>query len=681
MERRSTKFPSRRTSRAPTEGSLAASPAPSPGLDFRGFPDFESNVVYCPVQAFTVLIPSASRGCVRIVLHMIRKTLGWLDERGEPIEERFQFTYDELQDGAGVGRDAIAEALAEAVAGRFIRVVREPRKKALGQSGQSGVYELNWDSERYTDSPAEFQGFYEKGSYVGEDGEARFSRKNIPNAFFDVLVRREKLSVIRVVGALLFYSIQWGRGGERKTPVRKSKRELARLARIDPSNAARAIVEAVEANYIERVECGVFDLSSRQESKATLFGIKWTRSCTYTPAGELVMIPGGREQSENAPRPETGTVGKRTPALEAEQSENAPRISGISRFSHPGEQSENAPRNSRKTHPEEQSENARHKEVKVQRIKTSTKTTPCAPVGAVVVDVENPNIGYELLKNAGIGESEARRLAQRHNAGEIRNQIEWLPLRNPRRNPAGLLRTALERGLPPPAAALKLPTSVTFEEPPETALARSFAAFFYAGFHGNKGRPVAPPSAADLDAAAEFVPRLAEIAGGAGEERIEQWGRDFGRRVAENLRGKEAKIVSFVAALRSYGDQYFGGFESRIREERERERYRLLAKAQEAHEARFSPQHRRYLKKAFARFSKRRPGEMARFEAERKRSLTGGGFHQPSPEMLARLDTEAARLDAFQRHFADFDGDPVLDFWDWDAKLNPEAFSEENPNP
>ena len=43
--------------------------------------------------------------------------------------------------------------------------------------------------------------------------------KNIPNAFFDVLLPREPLSVIRVVGARLFSSIQWGSGGERKVPV------------------------------------------------------------------------------------------------------------------------------------------------------------------------------------------------------------------------------------------------------------------------------------------------------------------------------------------------------------------------------------------------------------------------------------------------------------------------------
>ncbi len=51
------------------------------------------------------------------------------------------------------------------------------------------------------------------------------------NAFFDVLIPQERLSVIRVVGALLFYSIKWGPGGERKVPVQLSISQLSRPAR------------------------------------------------------------------------------------------------------------------------------------------------------------------------------------------------------------------------------------------------------------------------------------------------------------------------------------------------------------------------------------------------------------------------------------------------------------------
>lgn len=51
---------------------------------------------------------------------------------------------------------------------------------------------------------------------------AKQARKHIPNAFFDVLLPRERLAVIRVVVGLLFYSIQWGPGGERKVLARRN---------------------------------------------------------------------------------------------------------------------------------------------------------------------------------------------------------------------------------------------------------------------------------------------------------------------------------------------------------------------------------------------------------------------------------------------------------------------------
>jgi hypothetical protein len=45
-------------------------------LAFPGFPDFQSNVTFCPLQFFTVVIPTSSRGCVRQVGHTLRRLLG-----------------------------------------------------------------------------------------------------------------------------------------------------------------------------------------------------------------------------------------------------------------------------------------------------------------------------------------------------------------------------------------------------------------------------------------------------------------------------------------------------------------------------------------------------------------------------------------------------------------------------
>ena len=84
-----------------------------------------------------------------------------------------------------------------------------------------------WDTAgEYTDDPDRFRGFYYPEAVVVHESHGgttvarpKAARKNIPNAFFDHLLPRARLSVIRVVGALLFYSIQWGPGGERRVPV------------------------------------------------------------------------------------------------------------------------------------------------------------------------------------------------------------------------------------------------------------------------------------------------------------------------------------------------------------------------------------------------------------------------------------------------------------------------------
>ena len=52
---------------------------------FQGFEPLTANYVYCPNQFFDVLLPHGSRGCVRLVAYLLRRTLGWLDANGEPI--------------------------------------------------------------------------------------------------------------------------------------------------------------------------------------------------------------------------------------------------------------------------------------------------------------------------------------------------------------------------------------------------------------------------------------------------------------------------------------------------------------------------------------------------------------------------------------------------------------------
>ena len=179
---------------------MASSAAP----EFPGFPDFRANVTFVPLQFFTVVLPHRSRGCVRLVGYMIRRLLGWVDTDGNPTHEQVQFSYRALVTEVGISRGAIAAAIKEALECRLI--VRVDGAEA----GANSVYALRW-SDCYTNSPHGFAGFFRReavtltGSGDGCDMPvAKAARKNIPNAFFDHVLRRDRLSVARVVGGAPF---------------------------------------------------------------------------------------------------------------------------------------------------------------------------------------------------------------------------------------------------------------------------------------------------------------------------------------------------------------------------------------------------------------------------------------------------------------------------------------------
>ncbi len=384
---------------------------------FAGFPDFRANVTFTPIQFFTVVLPHCSRGTVRIVGYALRKVLGWVDEHGNPTRQQLQFTYRELIEKAGVSRDSIAAALQEALQCHCLKCVRSPRPDTLGQVAQSGVYELCWDTEgRYTDDPDAFRGFYYPDAVVVEERDGgrtirrpKAARKNIPNAFFDHVLPRERLSVLRVVGALLFYSIQWGPGGERRVPVTCSISELSRLTGFSRHHTHEAVAEAGQRGYIKAVDAGRFDPAAGRESRPATYGIRWATN----------VGPGRVWQTATAV-PAVGPVGK---GERREQSATTPQ---------PVEKGER--------HRSEQMNGKRSKKVNDIRIKTESKTglTTGDPKAAAALS------GYALLRQTGFDDRVAKQLAGKCSPEVIRRQIEWLPLRRTTRNRLGLLRRAIE---------------------------------------------------------------------------------------------------------------------------------------------------------------------------------------------------------------------------------------------
>jgi hypothetical protein len=288
------------------------SKALQPGIStFHGFKAPTSNTTYTPNQFFDVVIPNFSRGVVRIVAYLIRKTLGWCDANGNPQEEQIKVTYSELETKAGVSRDMIRGALDDALAGHLIECVTEGRAKHAHDAGQSACYQLCWSSLPYTTRLEDFRGFFE--------GEG--NRTDIPNEFFDVLIPNEPLSVIKVVGAIIRHSIGFqAKHGRRRQQVALSYQQIENYARFGSrSDLAKALRIALEKNYIVRLESGVFSHEAMERRRA-VYAIRW---CDYLngqknePAAERSEIQTSISQiSEPAYRSENRTNIKTKPGNE-----------------------------------------------------------------------------------------------------------------------------------------------------------------------------------------------------------------------------------------------------------------------------------------------------------------------------------------------------------------------------
>ena len=568
---------------------------------FPGFPDFQANVTFVPIQFFTVVVPYCSRGTVRIVGYALRKVLGWVDEHGNPTREQLRFTYRELIEDAGVSRKSITKALREAVERHCLRCLQPPRPDRSGQPAQSGVYELCWDHEgRYTDRPDDFRGFFYPEAAVVEVQEVsdivrrpKAARKNIPNAFFDYLLPQERLSVIRVVAALLFYSIQWGPGGERKVPVNKSISELSRLAKLSRHHVHSAVLEARKRGYIEQVDPGCFDPAAGKESRAATYGIRWNRTAE---AG--------------------GTARSQAKHLDAQPVKKGEREVERSKMV------DGAPVRKGERNRSEMVNGDRSKMVNGISIKTELKTDNST---AVPPDGKEDRSGmreeavadsrFQLLRKAGFDERVARRLAQRHSEEVIERQINWLPNRNVTRSRLGLLRRAIEEDWPKP--------DTTDLADNDSSLARGFASHYYAAYHGFEGEARTEPFPKDVEIAAKFIPRL--LAQERDEALIPEWGRRFGRLIREKHQGDAKAKPNLSFALVLYGDKFL----RMLQQEGATRKRKALGSAREAHQRAFTPAFVAYLRLAETELQEANPTVYEAFAKHRQKLrhlMTSGPF-------------------------------------------------------
>jgi hypothetical protein len=466
---------------------------------FPGFAAPTSNTTFTPNQFFDVCLRYNSRGVVRLVAYLIRQTLGWCDANGNPLHERVRVSYRELVDKAGISRGLIRKSLDEAIGSHFIECVQSGKAATAYSKGENAHYQLRWDSRsEYIKDPTDFRGFFE--------GEG--NRTDIPNQFFDCVIPNEPLSIIKVVGSIIRFSIGFqARRGRRRQQVQLSYRDIERYARIrDTHTLAAAIRYAEQSRYIMRIQEGIFDPNGGENSRAAVYTLRWADSSPYFPTGsKSPAVISADDQFENP----SGT-GSEIPAV------NQFEI---------------------------------HSDIETKQRKETSKQQHGAA---------DTRQAYALLREQGFAEKAANLLASRFPQSEIRQQVEWLSKRAPSYNRLGMLRRAIEENWSEPDELRHA----------EVSEARDFARSFYAELGGNSGTPVADASKRDIEVAERLIWRLHERSKVNVE--LNDLAREFANYVAE--RKRHTDIPSLVLALRLYGDMWLTRFAGNAQHEREQKK-------------------------------------------------------------------------------------------------------------
>lgn len=383
---------------------------------FPGFAAPTSNTTFTPNQFFDVVLPNASRGCVRIVAYLIRKTLGWCDAQGNPQREHIAVSNSELERQAGVGHDMIRAALNEGVAMHFIECVKAGRARSTGDAGETAVYSLKWDATpRYARTLNVFRGFYE--------GEGH--RTDIPNQFFDTLIPVETIAVIKVVGAVIRYSIGFvAKHGRRRQQATLAYSQILKVSGLSSRRTlASAIKEAVAKRYIVRLDAGYFSAHIDERRSAT-YAICWSDGFHLEPttvAGSTDFTPKRIPEGLWITPSEKDTSSSPSPS--DWDTSNAP-------FRLPANHSE----------------------------KDTIETKPLNE------NIKQQEAAAELLRKEGFDAKTAAELAGTFRPEMIRQQIQWLPQRSATKSRAGLLRRAIEGDWARPGSEVRVPADQRSEQ-------------------------------------------------------------------------------------------------------------------------------------------------------------------------------------------------------------------------
>ena len=600
---------------------------------FPGFKLPTSSTTYTPNQFFDVTLPHASRGCLRLVAYLIRKTLGWSDEHGNPQNPNTHVSYREFIEKAGVSRGAIKDAIEEALAKRYIDCLRFGQPHRAGEEGFSALYSLRWDmGDEYITSPEEFNGFYAGNGNL----------THIPNDFFDYAVPNEALAVVRVVGVIIRHTIGFQtRYGFRRQQVEMSFTEIMRRTGIASSSTVSAALRAaIDSNYIRKVSEGIFDPMAGVSSKATTFAVCWNENPEIEPKDDN----GSKIEAANRFKNRSGE----TETVQKSKRDNGPEIEADNG---PFSEAETVQKSKRQAF-----KNRSDIETTLENNLSKQQQT-----GIVVVAEEGSLalLSGRLLRE-GIDPAKATELLNSFPTERIARQLDALPLRKVKTSRTGFLIRAIELDIPVPSQ-LK----------PQQSVAQLMASHFYAEIGGNQGEPISVVASADEEAATSL---LSSIGPGIIQE-PGQFGREFARYVSKESAGSKFPIRTLTLAVRNHGNEFLSTRRARMEEESAK---RYAARKAE-HEQRFQATYREYIR-SIARQVESEGGELWQscdtwIEGKlNRRKRMSEKIHERSLQQLAEPD---GRADFILGFIEEAKPELIPSFWTWDATINAEPFSME----
>ena len=394
-------------------------------------------------------------------------------------------------------------------------------------------------------------------------------------------------------------------------PVSVTVTELSRLTNYSRRHVHEALHEAMKRGYIERMSGEYHDSRVGARSQGATYRIRWTAQAVNPVSAD-----------SKAPRPQSREAAASFTFLNSSKKVNAQPVQN-------GEWEE-------------------YKMVNAISIKRSIKNRSTAAADQKPPAAAADEIIAKLLA-VGFDVSAAGQLASRWSVEVIEQQLAWLPQRKADRNRLGLLRRAIEENWPPPEAS---------GSPPEHAAGAIFVGHFEAALHGYT-EPPARCSPKEAEHAAGFLRELARAT--ETELPAAEWGRRFG----QFIRAKAPAKPWFIWVLRMHGSEFLRECRRPVRSKSRSS----IAQSRQAHEELFTARYHDYLRAIESGFQRDQPALHATFEAHRHENMDDLNLTEATRARLASETSRLAVLVGFLREH----GVPVLEFWEWDRRLNPEG--------